>query len=198
MYEFPPGATAKSIYFFLRDATTGQAKTGLTVASPGARAAVTRSGGSATALALVALATPTSPWVSGGFSEVSAAIQPGAYRLDVPDAANAPGVPFYVATFGADNTLDEGALVLLRNPTNNVGAGALAYQVLVRRSDNNLPLAGASVWISTDQAGTNVVAGASPTDANGLVTFQLDAGSYFLWVQDPGFGGTNPTAITVS
>lgn len=199
MYEFAPGSTGKSVYMLLRDSTTGQAKKGLTPASPGARAGYTRANNTAVAIALVALGAADAPWQAGGIFEVSQALQPGIYRFDMPDAANAAGVPFYVASIGFDNTLDEGALVLLRNPVNNVGAGATAETVTVNNSSTGLPLAGARVWVSTDLAGGNVVAGALTTNSIGQVTFQLDlGGSYYLWISDPGYTASNPTPFTVT
>lgn len=48
-------------------------------------------------------------------------------------------------------------------------------------------VADASVWITSDEAGTIIVAGALETDSAGLVTFLLDAGlTYYLWVQKDG------------
>lgn len=197
-YEFPPGSTGRTVYMLLRDSTTGQAKKGLTPASPGARAGYTRSGNTAVSVALVALGAPDAAWQAGGFSEVSQALQPGIYRFDPPDAANAAGVPSYVATLGFDNTLDDGVLVLLRNPVNNVGAGATAATVTVNNSSTGLPLAGAKVWVSTDLAGTNVVAGSLTTNTIGQVTFQLDAGvTYYVWIDDPGYTAANPTPFPV-
>jgi hypothetical protein len=53
------------------------------------------------------------------------------------------------------------------------------------------------VWITTDEAGENIVA-RSYTDASGQVTFMLDAGDYYLWKQLGGYTFTNPEEITVS
>lgn len=77
------------------------------------------------------------------------------------------------------------------------GSGAIS-QVFTIRDDASVPIDGCEVWISTDLAGTNVVAGTSSTDAFGNVTFLLDAGTYYLWRQLAGMNFTNPTLVTVS
>lgn len=76
-----------------------------------------------------------------------------------------------------------------------IGPGSVSYTVTV--DDGSNPLDGAEVWVSTDSAGLNVVAGTLNTDAMGQVTFLLDAGSYYLWVSHSGYDATNPTAVTV-
>ena len=42
------------------------------------------------------------------------------------------------------------------------------------------------------------LAGTLSTDALGKVTFMLDAGDYYGWVQVAGFNFTNPTTFTVA
>jgi len=76
------------------------------------------------------------------------------------------------------------------------GSGALSVTVTVN-DENSLPLDGVECWITTDSAGTNVVAGTLSTSALGVVTFMLDAGAYYLWRQLSGYNFTIPTAITV-
>lgn len=76
-----------------------------------------------------------------------------------------------------------------------VGGGAIAHTITV--TDGANPLDGAEVWISTDAAGVNVIAGTLTTDAFGQATFMLDAGNYYAWVQLAGYNFGNPTAFTV-
>lgn len=77
------------------------------------------------------------------------------------------------------------------------GAGSVSYTVTI--TDNvSAPLDGAGVWVTTDEAGTNVVAGTLYTNASGIATFLLDPGTYYLWCQHSGYNGTNPTVVTVS
>ena len=78
-----------------------------------------------------------------------------------------------------------------------IGPGSIEYSDTVE-SPPGTPLAGADVWVTTDAAGTNVVAGTVVTDAFGAFAFMLDAGSYYLWVQKSGHNFSNPTSITVS
>lgn len=49
------------------------------------------------------------------------------------------------------------------------------------------PIADADVWVTSDSAGHNVVAGTLQTDTEGNVTFMLDAGNtYYAWLQKDG------------
>ncbi len=77
------------------------------------------------------------------------------------------------------------------------GSGSIEKTITVCDNSSN-PLDGVAVWVSTDIAGTNVVAGKSYTDAFGNVTFMLDAGTYYGWQQLAGYNFTNPTSFTVS
>lgn len=96
----------------------------------------------------------------------------------------------------ADDDLDDQLDAILAASGGAAGAGAVTWTVTVNDGVN--PLDGAEVWISTDSAGSNVVAGTLHTDASGIATFYLDAGTYYLWVAHSGYNGTNPTAITVA
>ncbi len=77
-----------------------------------------------------------------------------------------------------------------------VGTGSVEWVITV--DDGSDPLEGVAVWITTDEAGNNVVAGTLNTDTNGQVTFMLDAGTYYSWQQLGGTNFTNPTQITVT
>lgn len=198
MYEFAPGSVGVSIHVLLRNSIDGQPKTGLLYNSAGARAGYARQGGSPTSFPLVDLASDDAPWVEGGFRLLDNAIVPGTCRLDVPDAANAAGAAFYTVGIGFDGVIGEGVLVLLRNPVNNVGPGALTYTFTVEKTLDSSPIAGASLWVSTDAGGSNVIAGALATGTNGQVAFLLSAGTYYLWINAQGYAVTNPLAFTVA
>ena len=77
------------------------------------------------------------------------------------------------------------------------GSGAISYTVTVN-DENAQPLDGVEVWITSDSAGTTVVAGTLTTNAAGQVTFMLDAGTYYLWRQLSRYNFTNPLTITVA
>lgn len=82
-----------------------------------------------------------------------------------------------------------------------IGAGSVSWPVIVTTNDGVTPIEGVAVWVTTDIAGTNVIAGTLYTDAlgriNGTVGFMLDPGGYYLWFQRSGWSFANPTAITV-
>jgi hypothetical protein len=75
------------------------------------------------------------------------------------------------------------------------GSGSTSTTVTVNDGVN--PIDGVDVWVSTDSAGTNVIARGS-TGALGTVVFMLDAGTYYAWKQLAGYDFTNPQSFTVS
>jgi hypothetical protein len=65
--------------------------------------------------------------------------------------------------------------------------GVGANQVTLTYETSGNPIADADVWITSDAAGTLVVAGTLQTNSNGKATFLLDAGStYYAWMQKDG------------
>ena len=96
-------------------------------------------------------------------------------------------------TFTIANQVDANAVTGGGQP---IGSGAISHTITVNIDGNPAPSVDA--WVTTDAAGTNVVAGTLVTDNAGQVTFQLDAGSYYLWCQRSGVNFSNPTAFTVS
>lgn len=67
-----------------------------------------------------------------------------------------------------------------------VGPGATSY-TLHFEHNNGSYVADADVWITSDAAGTTVVAGTLQTNSVGDVTFLLDAGlTYYVWMQKDG------------
>ena len=60
------------------------------------------------------------------------------------------------------------------------------------------PLEGASVWVSTDAPGLNIVAGPLTTTSGGIVTVMLDAGTYYAWVQKDGYQAIAGQLIAIS
>jgi len=78
------------------------------------------------------------------------------------------------------------------------GPGARETTHTIYAADGATPIEGAAVWVSTDAEGSDVIAGTLHTDANGRVTFWLDDGTYYRWVQKGGQTFENPTPFTVS
>lgn len=93
----------------------------------------------------------------------------------------------------ADSVLD----LLDTTATGATGAGSVTKNLIVH-SVSAAPIDGVAVWITTDSAGNNVVAGTKHTDALGKVTFQLDPGTYYAWRQKSGVNFTNPQMFTVT
>jgi len=77
------------------------------------------------------------------------------------------------------------------------GSGALSC-TWTQKDDGDQPMDNVQVWITTDEEGTNVIAGTLLTDANGEVIFMLDAGTYYVWRERGGYNFTNPQSWTVS
>lgn len=113
MYIIEPDSTDQTIYIRLRNSTTGLAQTGLAWNSAGASAYYTRTRGSATAITLATLASPTAAHSDGGFVEVDATNAKGLYRLDLPDAAVASGVDYVLVSIEFDGVIEESLLVQL-------------------------------------------------------------------------------------
>jgi hypothetical protein len=80
--------------------------------------------------------------------------------------------------------------------TSVAGLGAIANVITVTVS--GVPLQNVDVWVTSDEAGTTVVAGTLQTDVNGQVTFYLDAGTYYVWQQKTGYNFTCPDELTVT
>lgn len=80
-----------------------------------------------------------------------------------------------------------------------LGAGATEWTyTLTSTVDPYPPIADADVWVTSDEAGNNVIA-SGQTDANGVVTFYLDDGStIYIWSQKSGWDFDNPDTEVVS
>jgi hypothetical protein len=100
------GLTDVTVYLFVQDSskTTGEGLTGLAYNTANLVASYVRPLGSRTAITLATLAAVTSAHTDGGFIEIDATNMPGVYRLDLPDAVCATGVPSAVVMLkGASN-----------------------------------------------------------------------------------------------
>lgn len=88
-----------------------------------------------------------------------------------------------------------GRLDLLLDNAQVAGAGAVTWTYTV--TDGADPIANVHVWVSTDAAGTNIIA-SGDTNASGVATFYLDAGTYYIWSSKEGYTFTNPDTEVVS
>lgn len=90
------------------------------------------------------------------------------------------------------------SLEAIRDNQTGAGAGAVAHAYTVTEDDEVTPIADVTVWVTTDEEGTNIVASGT-TDDNGLVTFYLDASTtYYFWGKKAGWNFTNPDEETTA
>lgn len=78
-----------------------------------------------------------------------------------------------------------------------LGPGVLTC-TWTQKDEEGTPMLGVSVWITTDMAGTDVIAGVLVTNASGNATFMLDADTYYVWRQKSGYAFTNPQEWSIS
>jgi hypothetical protein len=78
-----------------------------------------------------------------------------------------------------------------------IGPGGIEHTLTIRTTAG-MPVGNVHVWITTDQAGGNVIAGTLDTNSQGKVTFMLDAGTYYFWCEKAGMNFTNPGQFTVA
>jgi len=76
-------------------------------------------------------------------------------------------------------------------------AGAIEYAYTLTSSVDGTPIAQADVWVTTDEAGNNVVAAGSTSDL-GAITVYLDPGIYYFWRAKAGWTFTNPDTEVVA
>ena len=139
-------ATDVTVYLFAQDSskTTGEGLTGLAYNTASLTAYYVRPLGSATQITL-ATQTVTGAHSDGGFKEIDATNMPGVYRLDLPDAVCATGVP--------------SAVVMLKGATN------LAPVLLeIQLTDFDLNDASPNVTVA-DMATDSITAAALKADA---------------------------------
>jgi hypothetical protein len=108
----------------------------------------------------------------------------------IADAVWDEGLSGHLGAGSTGEALDAAASASL------VGAGAISWDVLVQ--EGVTPVQGAAVWVATDAAGSNVVAGTLITPSDGTVTFLLDAGDYYAFVRKDGLNPVVAQAFTVS
>lgn len=77
------------------------------------------------------------------------------------------------------------------------GSGAITWTYTVTDTSTGFPIDGVEVRVSTDIAGVNTIA-RGITDASGITTFYLDAGTYYVWCSHSSYSFTNPDVEVVS
>ena len=112
------GDTSKTVYFRLRDSTTGLAKTGLAFGSPGADASYVLPQAASVPITLATLASASASWATGGFFLVNDTDAKGLYRFDLPNAAIASG-DFTIISLEFDGIIEESMHIPLHTPKVN-------------------------------------------------------------------------------
>jgi hypothetical protein len=121
----------------------------------------------------------------------------GLFRKDAMDATakseiNTGGGTFSETTESVEALRDRGDVAWL---TGSI-AGSGSETVVITCNDGTNPIESVAVWVTTDVAGTNVVAGTVYSNTSGIVTVYLDPGTYQVFKQG-GANWTNPTQIVV-
>lgn len=104
-------------------------------------------------------------------------------------------VKVYLKGLGGDTTTPDITCEFWEDNATTLEAGSTSWTITI--TDGSNPLDGVDVWVTTDLAGTNLVARGT-TNASGEVTFLLDVGLYYCWKQLTGYTFTNPESFTVS
>ena len=183
------GSVDLSIPVILRSTTDNTEVTGKAFGD--VTASYWRQGGIRVDIPAITLAAVNSVHADGGFIEVDAANMAGAYRFDLPDAAIAAGADWVVITITVAGSYNFFQMFNLTANIIDLGAGAIEWTYTVTDADTGALLDGVAVWVTTDSAGTNVIASGITNDS-GVVTFHLDAGTRYIWRSRAGYNFTNP------
>lgn len=196
------GATDVSTVIRMLTTSSGQPFTTGNSSTTGIAFSYMRLGAANVSITLSDLSDLTDAHSDGGILHISS----GYYRLDVPDAAFVTGASEVLIHGSADSE----TVIAVRHPlvdydpeadiaailvdtgttipsliSGASGSGADSVTINIKEGGNNI--GDASVWVSTDAAGSTIVAGTLRTDSSGNATFLLDAGStYYLWMQKDG------------
>ena len=187
-------STDITTYFVLRTAADGTATTGAVIANIDLQ--YVRSGEVPVAkVDAVALAATDSVHTDNNAIEIDAVDQPGLYRVDWPDAAFASDVKEVILTVKLAASFTEHLRAEIDAPVDATSAGSDIVTITIN-DGGGLPIGSTEVWITTDIAGDNVVAGTLTTNDLGQAVFMLDAGStYYRWAKKVGYNFTNPTVF---
>lgn len=98
----------------------------------------------------------------------------------------------------------DGTAEIVLGSLDMTGAGAGAYaSVLTVRTTAGSALAGVTVWVTADSAGTGSVVAQGLTNSNGQLTVSLDAGTFYVFCFKTGYafltnGVSNKVTVTVA
>ena len=194
--------TGNTLYAHLFD-RTGQVYNGSTFEAPA-------SANWATYDIALAEATTNTQIYRGDMPAVAAGIYSFIVRLQAGGSPAVADIAVATATIDWDGTVE---ITMSLLPTDSItadslaqsaidaihqaGAGAITFTYTLTSSVDSAAIPDAQVWVTSDEAGTTVIASGT-TDSNGQVTFYLDAGTLYFWRQKPGWNFANPYQETVS
>jgi len=79
----------------------------------------------------------------------------------------------------------------------SLGSGSVSWPYTLTDSVTGLPISSADIWVSTDLEQLNIVA-YGRTDSYGVVTFNLDPGTVYIWRQKIGYTFDDPDIEVVT
>jgi hypothetical protein len=138
-------------------------------------------------------------FADGASAKLATAVGGSSYFLYSTHWPSGSDLPFNikVSNHSTGSLLGTAAFNSYDVPVSIAGAGGISTTLTIEDASSN-PIQGVDVWVTTDAAGTNTIAGTVTTDSFGNVTFYLDAGTYYVWKLKPNYTFTNPAQITVS
>jgi hypothetical protein len=142
---------------------------------------------------MMTAAGDTSTYTPASASLMALSIKTGGLSEEDTIAAVTAALGTDIADYSADPASVAG---LVSSTSGVVGPGGTAFTVTVRDTLSN-PLAAVSVWVTSDLAGTNTIAGTLMTDALGNVVFMLPTGTAYIWRMSPIYTFPNPKEIDV-
>lgn len=77
------------------------------------------------------------------------------------------------------------------------GTGDVTYNCIVK-TESGFPISNTAVWVSTDVAGKNLVAGTLYTNDFGIATFMLNEGLYYFWRSNTNYKFYNPIEVRIT
>lgn len=142
-------------------------------------------------------------WTDTGIG-VLVAIGNGRYYAELTAGALTPVAAIIETRYKSAATSEcpgDSVQVYLNNPATSqfgaAGSGGQAWTYTLTNEIDATPIASASVWVTSDANGINVLA-SGETDASGQVTFYLDTGTIYVWRQKLGWAFNNPDIESVA
>lgn len=189
------GKTDLTTYVVLKDSTTHVANASVTVTDIDLYY-VKEGAALSTKVDCAALAAATSAHADNKAFNIGQ----GVYRIDWPDAAFSGAVGTRAMLVVVCASIDTVFIDVELSPSvSAAGAGDTEWEYVVTDSVSGDPIPFVSVWITSDEAGTNTIARAT-SDTSGVATFYLDAGAtVYVWKSKDGYDfGTQPDEETIS